>query len=271
MTTDCSGTPAVQPRVTKLPMIHIGRGSGDEFPMIDRLWEHYASKGVRTVFISVGASRSVLADLDITESLGCPANIIALSDLETEKWAEVADILKTRKRDMSGARFSFSEMAETKWILPKNIRPVRTLPWWRNGTLSHEEQQVHTVNVREYVESICTAMKLKDNIRRIDVLKVDTTQSAPGLEIPFLQMVLTAGYRPGIVLVNWTEMPDVDLQTTITAGFLQNMGYRLLDKVGSKFLYYFTDSDLYQVCSWEDTTCENPLVKEIVESVRSSV
>jgi hypothetical protein len=239
--------------------------------MIDRLWEHYASKGIRTVFVTVGASKSVMADLDITESLGCPANIVAITAAEAEQWAEVAEILKTRKRDASGARFSFSERAESKWILPKNIRPVRSLPWWRDGSLSLEGGEIATKNIKGYVESICTAMKLKDNITRIDVLKVDTTQSAPGLEIPFIQMALTAGYRPGILLVKWTEMPDVDLQTTITAGFLQNMGYRLLDKVENKFLYYFTDSDMYQVCSWEDTSCENPLVKEIVASVRSSL
>lgn len=251
-------------------MVHLGRGSGDEFPMMDRVWEHYASKGIRTVFVSVGASRSALADLDITESLGCPANIIALSDTEMKQWTEVAEILKTRKRDASGAQFSFSEKAETKWILPKNIRPVHILPWWRKGSLELENGVIPTVGVKNYIDEICTTMKLKDNITRIDVLKVDTATSAPGLEIPFLQMILTAGYRPGLLLVKWTEMPDVDLQTTITAGFLQNMGYRLLDKVDNKFLYYYTDNDLYQVCSWEDNTCENPLVREIISSVRLS-
>jgi hypothetical protein len=42
------------------------------------------------------------------------------------------------------------------------------------------------------------------------------------------------------------------------------IGYRLFAKEGTKFLYYFSDSNLYEICSWEDTSVGNPLVGEIV-------
>ena len=70
-----------------------------------------------------------------------------------------------------------------------------------------------------------------------------------------------------MVLVNWTAAPDIDLRTTLAAGHLQNAGYRLFGKEGTRFLYYFSDNDLYQLCSWEDTRVPNPLLSELVRQL----
>jgi hypothetical protein len=114
-------------------------------------------------------------------------------------------------------------------------------------------------------------MKVKDNVVRIDVLKVDTVAAAPGLERGIIGAVLNAGFRPAVVLVQWSESPNVGLATTVAAGNLQNCGYRLISKVDNKFLYYFTDDDMYQLCSWEETSCQNPLMSEIISSTRDSI
>jgi hypothetical protein len=128
---------------------------------------------------------------------------------------------------------------------------------------------LRTQNIGDFMASIAAGMKLKDNANRIDILKIDTTASAPGLERGLLASVLSSGYRPCIILVNWSKMPDVDLSTTLAAGHLQNSGYILLGKIGSKFLYYFTDEDLYQICSWEGIVQNNPIVTEIVSASKT--
>ena len=58
----------------------------------------------------------------------------------------------------------------------------------------------------------------------------------------------------------------LDLSTTLAAGHLQNAGYQLLWKIDNKFLYYFNDNDMYQICSWEENYCQNPMFNEIVRS-----
>ena len=116
--TDVSGghgpttsTPTVQEKLGFLTSL-IGEKGGDPFPMMDRVWDIYSGKGIRTVFLTIGASKSALADLEIGESLGCPINIVTLNDAEKNSWTEVANILKERKRDAATAN-PFSLEAET--------------------------------------------------------------------------------------------------------------------------------------------------------------
>jgi hypothetical protein len=258
---------SVQETIAK-EVVRIGEKSTDPFPMLDRIWDIYVGKGIRTVFLSVGASASVLPDLEISESLGCPLNVVALNESETAGWAEISTILKDRKREASAS--AFSEGAESKWILPKNIRVQPALPWWENGSVDLSGgSTVRTQNVGDLVKSICVAMKLKEAGSRLDILKVDTTTSCPGLERSVVGAVLSAGFRPSILLVRWSQMPDVDLSTTIAAGHLQNCGYSLVGKLDNKFLYYFTDEDMYQICSWEKLSINNPITTEIVRAARN--
>lgn len=247
----------------------IGANSADPFPMLDRSWDIFSAKGIRTVFVSIGNSKSVAADLDIAEGLGCPINHVALNEAEFKAWSEVSGILKERKREATASDFSAG--AESKWILPKNVRRQAFLPWWSNGTVDLSGGSVETQTVARFVESICTTMKVKDNVVRIDVLKLDTVAAAPGLERAILGAVLNAGFRPAVVLVHWSESPNVGLATTVAAGNLQNCGYRLISKVDNKFLYYFTDDDMYQLCSWEETSCQNPLMQELISAASHSI
>lgn len=245
----------------------VGVAGGDPFPMLNNVWDIFAGKGIRTVYLTVGNSKSVLADLEIAESLGCPINAVPLSAKEAGEWAEVANILKERKRDASGA-LAYSAGAETKWILPKNLRAQPVLPWWTDGAIDLSGGfTVKTQEATSMISSICNTMKLKDNASRIDILKIDTVASAPGLENGILQALLNAGFRPAVILVHWSTSPDTSLPATLAAGHLQNTGYALLSKTDHKFLYYYVDQDMYQTCSWEDTTSINPMVKELLVNI----
>jgi hypothetical protein len=267
---DCSGETSGQ-LPTKVSLTTLMGDSIASFPMLNNLWTVFSAKGIRTSLLSIGCSETAIADLSIAETLGCPLHIVALSPKEEAQWKEVAVILKERKRVEPNTAFPFSEGAQTKWILPKNLRIQPTVPWWTRGTIVLGDTTLQAEPVDEMIARICQEMKVKNNEVRLDILKIDTTENAPGLEQSILGAVLAAGFRPGLITVRWTKMPDTDLPTTIAAGHLQNCGYRLLDKHEDKFLYYFSDEDLYQICSWETTKVANPITTEIMNVTRESI
>lgn len=252
-------------------IVQIGSGSSAPFPMFDRVWETFGTKSIRTVFLSIGNSTSSAADLDIVESIGCPLHVVPLSATGRAQWEEVTACLQAKKREGAVATHPFSEGAESKWILPKNIRIQAALPYWSAGQIQLEETTVFVQPVQACMEAICKEMKITEEGGRLDFLKVDTRTEWPGLERSLLSAILDAGYRPGVVLVNWSVPPDTDLRSTLAAGHLQNAGYRLYAKQDeTKFLYFYTDNDLYQLCSWEDTRVPNPLLSELIRQLHPS-
>lgn len=248
-------------------IVLIGAESASPFPMFERVWEIFSEKSIRTVFVSIGNSASSAADLDIAEAIGCPVHAVPLSSKGAAEWTEIQSILKEKKREGENATFAFTERAEQKWILPKNIRIQSKLPFWHEGQIKRENEIISTAPLRECMVAVATEMKIKEDEGRIDILKIDAKQEWPGLEKSIISAVLDAGYRPGLLLVNWSSKPDEDLSTTLAAGHLQNAGYKLCGKDDTRFLYFFTDNDIYQTCSWEDTTVSNPVVNEIGQQV----
>ncbi len=270
---DCSGAAAPAAPAAPAPKQEITTLVGpaeDRWPVPARVWDVFQSKGIRTSFLSIGAGPSALTDLELAESLGCPIHIVPLTEAESASWAEVSAILKERKREGANATNSFSVGAEAKWVLPKNIRPQAALPWWGKGRIEMGSASIDTMSVESVIAPICAGLKLKDNAQRIDILKLDTVSTAPGLEKGVLGAVLSSGYRPALVMVRWSERPDFSLSACTAAGHLQSCGYRLLAKEGDKFLYYFTDDDMYQICSWENVEVRNPMVQELVATAKAT-
>jgi hypothetical protein len=233
------------------PTTLLGAKGSDPFPCVKDVYDLFQRKGIRTVFFSIGASKNALADLEISELIGCPINIICETEAASKNWMEVRDILKTHKEAAEPLSAEFSAGAETKWILPKN---VRIFPELVAGTLLAT------------VEATCEAMKVPE--ARIDILKIDC-EGATGRRI--LYEAMDAGFRPALVMIRWSESPDASPPTKIAAGNLQNCGYLLLKKEGTKYLYYFVDNDMYATCSWELEGAVNPMVDSIVNEVLSQV
>jgi hypothetical protein len=261
-------SPDLYDEFIKNNVTQVGAKGCDAFPMIEKAWDVFAGKGIRTVFLSIGCSKSPLADLEISESLGCPLHMVPLDATERANWTEVAAVLKARSRDSSAS--PFTEMVETKWILPKNIRMIDSLPWWEKGTVDISGTQISTEKVSSIVAGMCDTLKLKDGARRLDILKVDTTTVALGLEVPIIGSILSAGFRPSVLLVKWSKMPDENTQAMIAAGNLQCCGYSLLNVSEDKFLYYFNDDNIYEICSWQQKDDMNPIAKEIINSVKNT-
>lgn len=217
----------------------------EKWPMINDLWDFYNKKGIKTVFFSVGNTTSAYTDLDIAETLGCPINLFGSTDETMQKWEEVKQVLKSRKRPDTAV--PFSEGAETKWVLPKNIRFYPDVPSFNTFQTA--------------VQTVTSAMNITE--QRIDILKVTL---GSGAEKALIYSLMDSPYRPGLLLLQWSSMPDTDLPTTLCAGHLQTCGYTLMAHKEDKFLYHYNDRCMYEICSWETNKVENPMVSEIVSA-----
>ena len=226
---------------------------GDPFPCVKELYMLFQKKGIRTVFLSVGASPSCISDLEIAEIIGCPVNIICTNESEAATWGEVKDCLKTHKA-ANEPLSTFSEGSERKYVLAKNIRIVANE--WKAGAILS--------NVRE----ACKSMSVAEDDTRIDILKVDMSG---GVERRALYEILDAGFRPAVIMIRWEQEPDSHPGVRLAAGNLQNCGYALLKKEGQKYLYFFVDNDIYETCSWEIEGAVNPMVDAVVEQVMCEV
>jgi hypothetical protein len=241
----------------------------DSFPFIKGAWDVFFKKGKTTVFITIGSSKSSIADLEIAESIGCPLIVVPGSKAGLAGWIEVAECIKTHEPAVN-PKSDFSNGADEKWILPKNLRiEANSMPTWGTGTIIKADNYcVEGVPFYDWVKEKCEKFGLSADETRIDILKIDLQD---GSERSLLYAMLDAGFRPSFIIVNWSDSPDNNLPTGITAGHLQNSGYVLIRKEGTKFLYYFVDSDIYRICSWENTGVINPMVDQIVTQVRASL
>lgn len=232
----------------------------DIWPMIDELWSFYSKKGIRTVFVQVGVSTNAAVELEISETLGCPVHIWDVREETTKVWDEVKLILKDRKRPESAS--PFTEGADKKWVLPKNVRLYTGIPSFSTGTLEVQSKQYPTVSFQSSVKQMVESMKLTEE--RIDIMRVCLGE---GVERSVLYALIDSPYRPGLLLVQWTMPPDSNIQTTLCAGHLQNSGYTLLARQGNNFLYLFNNECVYETCSWETNEVINPMVAELVKSM----
>jgi hypothetical protein len=235
----------------------------EPYPMLGNVWDFFSTKGTKTVFVSVGTGNTCLPELDFAETIGC--KVLKLDTPETsKKWTEVVEVLKTRK--VSDTTSEFAKLAARKWVLPKNLCIDSSIPSHCNGTLVVEGNTIQTRSWPSILEEHCTkTIGLPAENVHIDVLKIDLCP----FEDQVLSSLLSSGFRPSLLLINWISTPDQDMRSMNLAANLQMQGYALVGKEDSRFLYYYTDVNYYETCSWEKvaTKFENPLMRELVRSI----
>lgn len=234
----------------------------DPYPMVDQIWDFFSSKGTKTVIVSVGSGATCAPELDLVETLGCPILILGTST-DTLKWNESRDLLKTRK--IGDATSDFAKPAVRKWVLQKNLMVQEGIPSYGDGTIQSEGVSIPMRSWMSLLKDHCKTIGVPDEEIRIDVLKVE----AGPFQSLLLESLWQSHMRPSIVLITWRSGPDSDIGDMLSAAHLQMIGYTLAAKEGKKFLYYFTDVNYYETCSWEETAkrFENPFVKKIASSI----
>jgi hypothetical protein len=238
-------------------------GSKEEpWPMVENPWDFFSEKGTKTVFLSIGTGSSCLPELDFCETLGCP--VLKLDTPEvSQAWDDVKEVLKVRK--ITDATSEFAKPAARKWVLPKNIHTESCVPGFYTGSVAIDGKDIPVKPWFEVVQAQCKRMGLPEDQVRLDVLKIDNSP----FESSLLESLWQSGFRPSLLLLNWTSSPDSSLNTLLSAGHLQMLGYALIAKEGTRYLYYFTDVNYYETCSWETPAkrFENPLMKNMAQSI----
>jgi hypothetical protein len=227
--------------------IRIG-SSSRPFPFLKDIWSFFLEKGSKTVFFSIGTSDSPLAELEIAESLGCPIHIFDTTDDSANQWNSVKSILEDRKvTDTTG---DFASVAAKKWVLSKHILYHSGFPYSFSGKL---EDGTRLFSVEEILSK-------NEGVIRVDLLKIDKQ----GWEDKILSGIMAPGFRPSLLIVNWSESPNESYKTMVAAGNLTMMGYTLLGREENRCLYYFTGMTLYETVDWYMPKCKNPLVSTLL-------
>jgi hypothetical protein len=239
-------------------------GSKEEpFPMLANIWDFFSQKGTKTIFVSIGTGNSCLPELDLAEMVGC--KILKLDvPSESQKWRDVGDILKSRKAVESTSEFA--KFATRKWVLPKNLLIESSLPSFAQGTVDLQGSIIPTRTWSDILTQHCVnSVGLAQEEVHIDILKLENC----ALESQVLSSLWDSGFRPSLLLIHWSQSPDSSVQTTNLAAQLQMLGYCLIGKEGNRLLYYYTDVNYFELCSWETVSAkyENPLMKELIRSL----
>jgi hypothetical protein len=209
-------------------------------PFLKDAWGFFSNKGIKTQFFSFFSDKSFKVDIEVCESLGCPIRIFTNNDETLAKWEVIRNTLKNRKVAEEDKDKEWLQGVEKKWILPKNIVVKKVPTEW--NTLKTE--------VAAYPEN------------RLDFLKIEGTNEEEHI---LLYSMLESGFRPGLLLVRFTEDPDANVPSMLVAGHLQMAGYKLCDVYNNWFLYIFTDVCLYDSCSWRNTKTQNPVAHYLAE------
>lgn len=234
------------------------------YPMMGNVWDFFSSKGTKTVFLSVSSGKTPLPELEIAENIGCPILLFDTAK-NCQKWEECKEVLKSRK--ITETTSEFAKTAQKKWVLPRNIHLKESYPLSFNGSMDFFGTEQKIQNMTECIIDYCKMIGLEEP--RLDIMKIEDSP----VESEVLHALVQSGFRPSLLLVCWNETPDKNTCSMITAGNLQMVGYSLVAKEENKFLYYFTDVNFYESCSWEETSSnlQNPLVQNIVKTIYPNV
>jgi hypothetical protein len=175
-------------------------------------------------------------------STGCKITVFDARQNAQEKFDKYFSILKSHTADATAS--DWEKDLSQRWILTKNLTFSKEIPFTYSGSID--------------ISGTTTQLQ-KFNYERVDLCKIDYNE----FNTSIVYSLLNAGYRPGLILINWANHPDQYSDSMLCAGHLQNSGYALISTEGNWFLYMFNDQNLYETCSWARSDVTNPLMEEI--------
>lgn len=148
------------------------------------------------------------------------------------------------------------EIAKT-WILPKKLHL---------GPEATAFLVPHEGAFKQGLQSFISS-KIPTYDNTLQVVKIDVKG---GLERQIVYKMLDDGFRPSLLIVNWSEDLDAHYSTAICAGHLLNCGYNHVFTEGSQSLYMFADQPLYDICSLKETGMTNPFMNTILKQLSTT-
>ena len=223
----------------------VERKEGDStYPTLKSLYQFFSPRSAKLTIWCFGLGYGGM-ESDFVDGTGSVVNIFDARPKSQENFAILRRVLETHSRNDEDPSWTVS--LPNKYIDPTKLVLSSIIPWSFDGNI-----MVDSVN------TACVKISTED-IPRVDICKIDY----PGLTYHIVYMILTTGYRPGIMYIRWDEHPDENVSAMLCAGHLQTAGYELMMESGGVFLYRYIDECIYDTCSWSRTDCKNPMVAEL--------
>jgi hypothetical protein len=224
----------------EIPSVTTIQDDIDEIPIIKDMYIFFSPRSKSITALSYGFG-SMGIETFLTGATGCEVKIFDSRPGSAERFEKYRTILQTHSAGENPTKWE--TFMANQYILPKKITFNNSLPFSYSGSL--DISGVHT-SLTKFTE------------KQIDFLKVDYDI----FNTQIIYTVINSGYRPGIILMNWSNHPDNYTDSMLCAGHLQNTGYRLIGQKGSWFLYLFMDDCIYEMCSWARIDVSNPFLED---------
>jgi hypothetical protein len=222
-----------------------------------------STSSTKRVFLTITDSPSVWqTDLIIGERIFgdmvvCPySSTTSTLEEHTEAFEKTKLILKERMKYPGVKESPELEKIAKTWILPAKL----TLGPEANSFLQQSE-----FSVNEALADVFSNLKMENP--QIHVLKLEVKN---GQERQFIYKFLDCGFRPSLLLVNWSYDLDDHIATAHCCGHLFNSGYCLVKQTDLYSLYMFQDQTLYDICSMKTVSLTNPILNSVLASVTES-
>lgn len=220
----------------------------ESFPFLRTIYDFFSPRTRQITAWSFGFSYGNF-EAEVLENTGCELTIFDARQESKDRF----DIFRrvSEQHEVEDSDPEWAQDLLDHWFLVKKAHFNEKIPFRYSGSLLVNGTQTTLAEV-----------DTKSNAQ-LDLLKIDY----PTFECTLLQSILEAGYRPGLLWVTWTNHPDEDTVSMLSAGHLQTLGYMLLGSEGNTFLYKFMDSCLYESCSWNVPGVQNPMIDTILKSM----
>ena len=214
------------------------------YPTLSKLYEFFSPRSSKLTIWSFGLGYGGI-ETDLIESTGSTVQVFDAREPSQGNFATIQRILESHTTIEGDPEWTAS--LPNKWIQPSKLTLSTALPWYYDGAM-----------VVNGVSTSFSAISFT-SVPRVDICKIDY----PGLTYQIVYMLLTTGYRPGLLYIRWDEHPDEDVAAMLCAGHLQSSGYEMMKESGGFFLYRYIDECLYESCSWARSDCKNPMIAEL--------
>lgn len=205
----------------------------DQWPVLRSIGVVFSKNIDSVVFVSIGKSaiNDMNADADIIEKTAGYWNLIPETVEQENYMHKMKDILASGKPGAEESLF------------------VRSL---YNRLIDPSTITVHSAGI-----SVHDTIK---NYEQINICKIDHSDHRR-----IVYDILDRGFRPCFITIRLEHSPDVHVPTELVVGHLQNCGYILLGVHEDKYLFYFSDNNLYDCCHWDEPALINPIITELTK------
>lgn len=222
-----------------------------QFPFLRSIYDFFAPRTRQITAWSFGF-RCGGFEAELLENTGCEMTVFDARKDAQERFTVFKRV--SEEHEKADTDPEWADALLDHWFVAKKVSLKESVPFSWAGSLK--------VNgVESTVSQMDTSI-----IPQVDLVKIDY----PKFESDILNAILNAGYRPGLIWVNWTENPDENVNAMLAAGHLQSVGYTLMCVDVNMFVYKFNDQCLYEMCSWATPMNGNPMMNTIMKSFATS-